>query len=144
MKRQPDGWSAWRVSAGWLVLLVSVVSGCGKPEGTVTGHVRYKGETVAAGNVIFYGSDNQAVTASINSDGSYTATKVPLGAVKVAVNTPQMSEGMVKSLQKMKKGQIPPAASKTVAVPERYGKPEKSGLELTVTQGSQPFEIELK
>jgi hypothetical protein len=136
--------SGWHRSAALSILLVSAISGCGKSSATVTGHVRYQGQAVTAGTVAFYGPDNQLDTAVIKSDGSYTATKVPLGPVKVTVSTPQpMSERMVEHLQKMKKGQFTPPP-KTVAVPPKYGKADKSGLELTVEKGSQPFEIDLK
>ena len=145
MRRRYGNWSGWHGRAALTVLLVSAVSGCGKPGGTVTGHVRCKGETVTAGTVFFYGPDDQVVITSINSDGSYTATKVPLGPVKVAVTTPtQMPAEMVKNIEKMRKGKFTLPATKTVSVPDQYGKPEQSGLELTVAKGSQFFEIDLK
>lgn len=146
MNRRFGRHSAWRVGATLRVLLLLAISGCSKSSSaTVSGHVHYKGDPVTIGSVTFYGTDNQTATAPIKADGSYTATEVPLGTVKVAVITPrQMSAAMAKGLQKLKKGQFTPPTTKTVAVPPQYSKPEQSGLELTVRSGKQPFEIDLK
>jgi hypothetical protein len=122
-----------------------MVVGCGASGGIVTGKVRYKDELVTAGSVTFYGPNEQTAIAPINSDGSYKATKVPLGAVKVAVTTPPpVSAAKQKRAREMRKGQGDPSGEKTVSIPSKYGDPEKSGLGLTVTSGSQPFDIDLK
>jgi hypothetical protein len=144
MRRWNAYWSGWHCSAALNILLVSSISGCGDSSATVTGHVRYKGEAVAVGNVTFYGSDNQLSTALINADGSYTATKVPLGPVKVAVTTPPKNPAaLANRAQKRKQGQVKPPAAKRVFVPSKYSRPDKSGLELTVTSGTQTFDIDL-
>jgi hypothetical protein len=95
--------------------------------------------------VTFYGPDNQIAHAFIRDDGSYTATNVPLGAVKVAVTTPlpRPKKGE-RPLQNWKQEQGVSQEGNTGSLPSKYRDPEQSGLELTVTSGSQPFEIELK
>jgi hypothetical protein len=107
--------------------------------------VSYQGTPLPAGNVIFYGPDNQVANAPIKADGTYKATDVPLGAVKVAVTTPApTSQRMDKALTKMKKGHGASAEAPTVSLPVKYRDPAQSGLALTVTGGSQPFDIELR
>jgi hypothetical protein len=122
-----------------------MLSGCGQEGATVTGTVRYKGEPVSAGSVVFYGPNDQIATGLIDQDGSYKAVKVPLGPVRVAVSTPTArSKRMTRAIQKLRKGQAPPPAANMVGVPPKYSDPSKSGLELTVTKGTQTYEINLK
>lgn len=138
-------WSGWTRRAGLIVLLALTISGCGKSSGTVTGHVKYKGEVVTAGNVTFYGPNDQIATALINPDGSYTVLQAPLGTVKVGVTAPpHMSKTKAQNLQRKKKGQFAPQTTESENIPLKYGKPDESGLELNVTKGTQPFEIDLK
>lgn len=131
----------------FILLLGLAVWGCGRSTATVSGHVRYQGSPLPAGTVTFYGSDNQIAHAFIRDDGSYTATDVPLGAVKVAVTTPlppfNFKRGK-RPLQQLKQAQRVSQDEKTGSLPSKYRDPETSGLKLTVTSGSQPFEIELK
>jgi hypothetical protein len=130
--------------------LAGALSGCSHrpPAGTVTGTVRYKGEIVPAGKVTFFGPSNQAASAPINPDGTYTATDVPLGSVKVIVNTLRPTAELKKAAKQMKKrfgkGNEYPESSDAVSVPEKYGDPAKSPLSLTVKEGSQPYDIEMK
>lgn len=139
--------NAWPVI---LLALACALSGCsqGKPTATVSGTVKYKGELVPAGKVTFFGSGNQAATAPIAPDGTYTATEVPLGSVKVTVNTPRPTAELKKAAKQMKrrfgKGNEFPETSDAVSVPDKYGDPVKSPLSITVKEGSQPYDIEMK
>ena len=138
MRKQRSIRSVRRGKAGLVLLLGLAVWGCGRSTATVSGHVHYQGSPLTAGMVIFYGPNHQVANAFIKADGSYTATNVPLGEVKVAVTTPgALFKGM-------KKGHSTTQNAKTVSLPVKYHDPEQSGLELTVTSNSQPFEIELK
>src|SRR5262245_53660063 len=74
--------------AGFVVLLALALSGCSSRKGKVTGKVSYKGEAVPSGTVMFYGKGDAVSSAPIGPDGTYQATEVPLGEVKVAVTTP--------------------------------------------------------
>src|SRR5690242_7155152 len=76
------------VRVGLVVLLALALSECSSGKGKVTGKVTYKGETVPAGTVAFYGKGDAVSSAPISPDGTYTATSVPLGEVKVTVSTP--------------------------------------------------------
>ncbi len=141
--------SGWHAKAGLLVLFVLAISGCGiggKPTGTVTGTVTYKNEPVTAGMVTFITADGQSATAPIGADGSYDASGVPLGSVKVTVTTPSAgptAEQAAKNPLMTKKGFVP-KGEKTVSIPKKYSVPATSGLGLTVSEGSQTFDINLK
>jgi hypothetical protein len=151
--------SQWRV---WVVLLLLLgTGGCGG-SGIVSGKVKYKGNLLPTGQVVFFDSkDRQVGTATINSDGSYKAT-VPTGSLKIAVTTPPSStlrslpEGKSKAvkeaIQKMKKGAFNPLEGedkdlipvKSIPIPAKYADPTNSGLSLTVSGGSQSFDIDLQ
>jgi len=124
--------------------------GCGHkhPTATVSGTVKYKGELVQAGMVVFYGSDNQAASAPISPEGTYTATGVPVGDVKITVTTPRPAAELKKAAKQNKqrfgKGNPYPESVDTVTVPDKYGDPAKSPLSLTVKEGPQPYDIEMK
>jgi hypothetical protein len=129
------------------VLILVSLSACRDQRGTVTGTVKYKGEPVPSGQVLFYGAGDQSAIATINADGSYTATNVPLGPVKVALAMPPSTEGMEKAAKVMKKrfgkGNAYPEGVKTVSLPKKYADPAHSGLGLTVNAGAQPFNIDI-
>jgi hypothetical protein len=138
--------SSRRAPAGLVFLFVLAIFGCGRPMGTVTGTVRYKGEPLPAGTVTFYGANEQSAVAYIKEDGTYEATKVPLGPMKVTVTTPSApptAEQAAKNPMLKKKNYTPPEVH-IVPIPPRYGDPAKSGLSLEVIEGPQPYDIELK
>src|SRR5262249_35760 len=140
--------TCWLSRAALLVLFVLAFSGCSRPKGTVTGKVSYNGEAVPSGTVAFYGKDDEVSSAPIGPDGTYEATKVPLGEVKVTVTTPpppdpSAAERLKKNPMVIERG-ITIKQGKVVSVPRKYNLPGTSGISLTVTQGSQPFDITLK
>jgi hypothetical protein len=136
------------VPAVLLVLLALALSGCGSRKGKVTGKVSYKGEAVPSGTVVFYGNSDAVSSAPIGPDGTYQATEVPLGEVRVAVTTPPPpdphdAERRNKSALLAEKN-IVFKEQKVVSVPRKYNLPGTSGISLTVSGGSQPFDISLK
>jgi hypothetical protein len=150
MTRQ-HGASARRLTqAAILVLCVLALSGCRRPKGTVSGTVTYKGEPVPSGTVAFFGPGDQVASVALRPDGTYEASGVPLGEVKVTVTTPPpppSEEQLAKNpmVQERRKGRnISLPVEKTVTVPAKYSRPATSGLSLTVTEGSQPYDIPLK
>jgi hypothetical protein len=130
-----------------LVLFALVAAGCrgDQTSGTVTGTVRYKGEPLSGGKVTFFGTNDQVATAMIGADGSYKAQKVPLGTVVAAVSTPGPMPGKedAASNPMMKRKKVAPPEKKSVVVPDKYSDPKKSGVTLTVTGGTQSFDINL-
>jgi hypothetical protein len=98
--------------------------------------------------VTFLSTSNQAASAPINPDGTYTATEVPLGSVKVTVTTPRPAAEMKKAAKQTKRrfgrGVEFPESVDSVSVPDKFGDPAKSPLGLTVKEGSQPYDIDMK
>jgi hypothetical protein len=129
-------------------------SGCGG-SGTVSGTVSYAGKPLKGGNVIFVGSEGKrSISGSIQEDGSYTLAKVPPGPVTVCVETESLNPG-AKALARHytpPPGMQAPAgldegnastAKLYVKIPEKYSKPDQSGLSYTVKSGSQKYDIDL-
>src|SRR5262245_12688033 len=85
----------------FLILVVSVgLSGCGGATGNISGKVSYKGAVLKGGSLTFVSSDKKpSVSTQINEDGTYTATRVPAGVVKVCVST--------EALNPTKKAKVP-------------------------------------
>jgi hypothetical protein len=132
-----------------VVVFLLAVSACGgQPKGTVKGTVKYKGTIVPMGQVIFYGEGDQSAIGPINEDGSYEAKNVPVGEVRIAVVTPPSAAGVearAKAGEKrFGKGNPLPQKINVVEVPKKYNSPGQSGLGLSVHQGSQAYDINLK
>jgi hypothetical protein len=124
--------------AGGLVLLPG---GC-ENTGTVSGTVRYKGQPLSEGSVSFVNDNGQVATGSIDKSGHYVVSRVPVGPAKVTVQIVS-SEGPppMSFVGAPKQGQETATGSK---IPLRYGVASTSGLQLNVTKGKQPFDIDLK
>lgn len=131
-----------------LALLLPALSGCHNARGTLHGKVTFKGEAVPSGTIAFYGPGDQVANAALLPDGTYEATEVPLGEVKVAVTTPPPPDPKaaerLKNNPMVKERGITIKQEKVVSVPRKYNLPGTSGISLTVTQGSQTFDITLK
>ena len=143
--------SGRRARTRLLFFLLLAIPGCGggRATATVTGTVSYQGKPLPAGKVSFWGPNDQVASALIGEDGTYEATNVPLGLVKVAVSTPlppppEIVKAAREGKRRFGKGELITVDSKTVSIPPKYSDPAKSGLSFTVTEGSQPFVIELK
>src|SRR5262245_57085794 len=72
------------VGIGWLSL---VALGC-LGRGDMSVKVTYQGKAVPFGTVMVQSSDGTAHQANIEPDGSYSVPGVVVGAVRVAVNSP--------------------------------------------------------
>jgi hypothetical protein len=148
-----------------LVVLLALVAalaaaGCGRSTGTVTGTVTYKGAKLKGGTVMFTRADGEGtpIAVLIMEDGTYSAPQVPAGETKVTVETeylkPRGPHGGVPTYEKPK-GDIPaggadytPPSANTgknyTAVPQKYWTTEATPLTLTVTGGSQKYDITLE
>jgi hypothetical protein len=155
-------WSSLARCVGLLLLIPAV--GCGAGQGTVSGRVLYKNTPVPGGLVTFVPADpkQQSVTAILDENGRYELT-VASGEVRIGVDNeelrppaagakgPPLALPGVK-LPPIKKGDLPPEQKQTQAknpgkyreIPEKYYRPDTSGLRYTVTGGSQTHDIELK
>jgi hypothetical protein len=125
-----------------------LAAGCGAGDAEVTGTVSFKGEKLESGTVAFHGSHGTAV-AAIKADGTYTATKVPVGPLKVSVESSPVTAA-ADGKEKLKKGSLQlesgdsAAVGKYTKIPDHYADKEKSGLSLDVKPGKQQFDIPLK
>src|SRR5262245_1066371 len=132
--------------AALLIVITSALAGCGGSSGTVSGSVRYRGEIVTAGVVAFFGSDGKVTSAPISRDGRYEAPDVPLRDVQGAVSKPPPgpSKEVAAKHPMMKRRGYVPSDEKAISVPARYSRPGTSALRLTVTGGSQNYDIEMQ
>lgn len=156
--------------AGALVL----ATGCGKPTGSVTGKVTYKGTPLKGGGVTFVSSEGQSSkSATINEDGTYSVQDIVAGNYKITVDTsfmktetggygsgfmPGGSGGAIQDNGPPPGVTVPegytPSSPKAmqsakkgknyVAIPPQYANPESTDLTYTVVGGAQAHDIELK
>jgi hypothetical protein len=147
----PGGILAGRGAKASLVFLLLAIAGCGggRTAVTITGTVSYQGKPLPAGRISFIGPGGQVASALISEDGGFEASNVPLGQVKVGVSTPlppppEIIKAAKEGKRRFGKGNPITVDSNTVSIPAKYSDPATSGLTLTVTEGAQPFVIELK
>ena len=135
-----------------LIALSAAPSGCGRPLSTLTGHVTYQDKPVTGGSVVLYCEGQQIVRGQIDPNGTYTVSNVPRGRVQVTVLPPaRLPEGFHKKYQTppVINGPITPGVGKSdkeareLAIPQRFGVPEESGLAVVVGRGTTEFDIHL-
>jgi hypothetical protein len=124
------------------------VAGCGKPQwgGRVSGKVLYKGKPLPSGAVTFLGPEGRAANAEI-IDGYYAIARPPHGECKITVLTaPDVAPGALPAFAPADApaDKIIKPRGKYVPIPERYARPETSGLVFAVTDTAQTHNIELK
>jgi hypothetical protein len=150
-----------------LALLVPVVftTGCDTPRSRVHGKVTVQGKPVTGGTVIFLAKDNLTYLADINPDGTYAATGIPRGPVRVSVQQPparppSRAEGAPPrggpgstaeaaaddKGKRARQTELPDtgSAAKGPAVPAVYTDPNKSGLSFELSEPDQEYLIDLK
>jgi hypothetical protein len=108
----------FRVAPAWLAILV-VVTGCNKPTSTFGGKVSFRGQPVTTGVIYFLGPapKMQMAMGTIHDDGTYIATDVPVGEVRVSFQAPKL--------------------------PVKYADPNKSGLVYTISSGMTTLDIDV-
>jgi hypothetical protein len=140
-----------RLAAMGVVLSLVAASGCGGGTGEVSGVVKYKGQPLDGGQITFKGG-GKLIGVDLKPDGTFTATGVPTGTVKVAVSSLD-GEKMVEHFRKASasgrgESKTPPPkgeASQYSKVPQKYGDPEASGLTIEVKSGkNEGVTIDLK
>jgi hypothetical protein len=135
--------------------LCVALCGCGAGRGTVSGKVTYQNKPLQLGSVVVVGSDGIPRTAPITAGGLYIIPDIPCGEARLAVHSPDPA-GAVKIYEeeqiKLQKGLRPPPGRKPADVdrqqwfpiPPQYGDFARSGLALTVRQGTNPLDIDMK
>ncbi|HJZ59277.1 MAG TPA: hypothetical protein VKE74_30310 [Gemmataceae bacterium] len=99
-------------------LALAALTGCGTPAtSTFHGTVSYRGQPVKSGVIYFLGPAPQMRMGmgTIHDDGTYTATDVPVGEVRVSFQAP--------------------------GLPERYADPNTSNLAYRITSGMSSLDI---
>jgi hypothetical protein len=129
------------VAAGWLACVTAGCGGGPKPKGEVYGKVTVGGKPVTAGMVKFAPEEGEAVSTGLGPDGSYRATDVPVGRARVAVET-LMFKNLTPPPPAIAK-QLGGPRTKYVPIPEKYERPDSSGLTVEVERGKKLYDIEL-
>jgi hypothetical protein len=132
---------ASRVTAAGLLLFLV---GC-QGTGSVAGKVTFQGKPLVYGTVLLIGSDNKSVQAQIQPDGSYSASGLAPGDVKVAVNSPN-PKGVAIYAGWKDPNKKPPSLEVPgwFAIPQKYEDVTTSGLTVPLMSGSNEFNIDLK
>jgi hypothetical protein len=130
-----------RAAAWWFVLAaLALFGGCSGPKvgGPVSGKVTLGGKPVTNGAITFHAADGQTAVAEIQG-GSYRVEKPPFGPCQVTILTvppPPPGNGINPDPRTLR-----PAGY--LEVPERYGKPQTSGLAVDVTRAPQTKDFPL-
>ena len=130
-----------------LAVLVLGFCGCGG-SGRVSGTVTKDGQPVRSGVITFVSKSGKGTAlAPIKKDGTYTAVNVPVGDTSVilvnAMEEPDFT-GPVSVPEVAKPSGKPAAPTKLpTVIPEKFGKPETSGLTLTVGAGDNRYDIDV-
>jgi hypothetical protein len=109
--------------------------------GTVAGKIMFSGKPLPGGTITFHPAKGKPIKVKIKADGSYEAKKVPVGKMRVTVETESLR------LAGGKKPPAPPAPApggKYIPIPQKYASPKTSGLTLEVKEGKQTHNIELQ
>jgi hypothetical protein len=71
------------------VAAASTLSGCGRPTGSITGKLTFKGNPVKGGTVSFQSTESadRKYGGYINEDGTYTVPLITAGSYKIIVET---------------------------------------------------------
>jgi hypothetical protein len=101
------------------ILLLAALVGCGKPTSTFRGKVTFHGRPLTSGVIYFLGPAPQMRMGmgTIHDDGTYVATDVPVGEVRVSFQAP--------------------------GLPAKYGDPNRSELVYEITSGMTSLDVEI-
>lgn len=142
---------------GLFLLLTIGLLGCSgnsHAPARVSGSVSYKGQPIKAGKMQFHTPDGVAYDAQISSDGTYTATDVPVGELVITVETESLkpkagkgkdAEKRAGMVQKPPPGvaSAPAPADYYIKIPEKYSNAKTSPLTLNVSRGRQVHNVDL-
>jgi hypothetical protein len=130
-------------------LLAIPLVGCGPSLGDVSGTVLFEGKPIPSGRVLFMTtSDPPKVFGGYIKNGTYSIAGVPVGEVKVSIESFAVGPRDTKNIPKGVDAKPPPgfeevAPNQHVPIPKKYRDFDKSGLKYTVTVGSQKKDFNL-
>jgi hypothetical protein len=150
-----------RLLLGLACLTGALLGGCGGPRvAKVSGRVTYAGRPVSGGKVLFYPEAGRMALGEIGPDGRYTLTTFQpgdgalIGGHRVAIEATRVGPGSYqapKNLAEEKErsrgagpgGKVLVAGKVDWLVPEKYARPELSGLTATVRGGRNDIDFDL-
>jgi hypothetical protein len=148
MNRRYEG-NGTRRGASVLLLAMLSLAGCDNKSGVVTGTVRYGGRVLTMGTVSFYGGNGDIVSSLISADGTYRLARVAPGTVRVVVvSHPRVPPALQRdqapaTFAPALSAAKPAPESPYTPIPERYQRPETSGLHFVVERGDQVLDLDL-
>jgi hypothetical protein len=133
-----------RVALPLLIISAFAVFGCKPAEklGRIGGKVTFQGKPVSEGLVLFSCIDKGVnMNGQLKEDGAYEiimakGAGLPLGTYKVCVSPPPAFFPIGEK--------APPKPKQYPNIPAKYRSFESSGLTVTVKDGDNPFDIEMK
>ena len=144
-----------RWTAVALVAFLGWLNGCNSYEArlpvtgaTLEGSITYNGEKIPLALINVLGEKGQA-TGQIDEPGLYKVDNVPLGSVKVGVNTEAMKGQMISQQMAASykgpgtRGGARPAPPRFVSLPAKLQDPETSGIMTTIRKGKNTLDIAL-
>src|SRR5262249_31093571 len=150
---------SWRLGRwGTFLVLLPLLGliGCGTRTATVSGKVDYNGKLLKGGDVTFVSTTGKPSRSTrIKEDGTYTISDVPVGKVKICVDTQSLNPGGKIRAPKYKPppGQTAPGglgsdntedmAKRFMPIPQQYSNPDKTDLTFEVKSGSNEHDIHL-
>lgn len=122
--------------------------GCSPAKGEVSGKVTYNGAPLdkPGGNIVFVSAGGLQIVAPIAADGTYKATDVPRGDMKIAVYYPNPKfQDAAKKPRRLPSPNEPPPVLDVIPpylTPIKYASTDTSGLAVKV-EASTPFNVDL-
>ncbi|MDY3553146.1 hypothetical protein R5W24_002238 [Gemmata sp. JC717] len=132
--------------AGVAAVLAAAPGCSGQKPQNVSGVVTLNGKPLTSGVVRFHGTGDRMATANIQPDGTFVATDVMPGEVKVAVTESLIAAGGARATPNAAKSQglSAPEQPKRVAIPPKYKDVNTSNLNYTITPSMANLEIALQ
>jgi hypothetical protein len=122
-----------------------------EPTGEVlTGKATYNGRPVTGGRIKLFEPKGREYETHLRRDGTYKFSYLPMGELKVVIETESIKNEKTKWDELAKHPtpglDIPPAESVPiyVKIPEKYRKPETSGLSVIIKKGENTQNFDLK
>jgi hypothetical protein len=142
---RPSHLPGWPV-VGVVLLAIVALAGCGAPQGTVSGQVKFQGQPLPAGKITFFceGGTKPVITRDL-THGQYTMPEMPVGNARVAVATIEIKQDAVLgAMQSPTPTDVPAAATGPfVKIPDKYRMPDLSGLTYPIVAGKQTKDWDL-
>jgi hypothetical protein len=110
--------------------------------GVVEGHVTYRGNPLQEGTIQFHPEKGKPVVVKLQAEGTFKAKDVPVGELRVTVETESVNPANVKDGDKKDTG--PAKETKYQPIPVKFAKPETSGLTAEIKKGKQTLDIDLQ